>query len=128
MLNRPKHTSSGFTLLEVMVALMVLAIALGAVVTASTSYTNNLRHLRDMTLAHWVAVNKMNEITLTEAWPKAGLKKGSITMAKRDWNWRVDVQNTPDPAVRRVEIEVRLDADDEDALSTLIGFTGEPKK
>lgn len=121
-----KHTSSGFTLLEVMVALMVLALALAAVVTASTSYTNNLGHLRDMTLAHWVAVNKMNEITLTETWPKPGIKKGSTTMANQDWDWRIDVQNTPDQSVRRLEIEVRHDADDEDALSTLIGFVGEP--
>jgi len=126
MMNDKHKSSSGFTLLEVMVALMVLAIALGAMVTASASYTNNLGYLRDMTLAHWVAVNKLNEITLTEAWPKPGIKKGSTTMANRDWNWRIDVQNTPDKSVRRLEIEIRLDADDEDALSTLIGFAGEP--
>jgi len=121
-----KHTSSGFTLLEVMVALMVLAIALGAIVTASASYTRNLGYLRNTTLAHWVAVNKMNEITLTDAWPNPGIKKGSLTMANQDWVWRVDVQNTPDASVRRVEIEVRHDADDEDALTTLIGFVGLP--
>ncbi|HED17266.1 MAG TPA: type II secretion system protein GspI [Gammaproteobacteria bacterium] len=126
MSSRPKHTSSGFTLLEVMVSILVLAIALGAVVTASTSYTTNLGHLRDMTLAHWVAVNKMNEITLTETWPKPGIIKGSLSMANRDWEWRIDVQNTPDQSVRRLEIEVRHNVDDEDALSTLIGFVGEP--
>jgi len=121
-----KHTSSGFTLLEVMVALSVLAIALSAIVKASSSYTNNLGYLRDKTLAHWVAVNKMNEITLSNTWPRPGVKKGSTTMANRDWAWRVDVQNTPDQSVRRLEIEIRQDADDEDALTTLVGFAGEP--
>lgn len=121
-----KDASSGFTLLEVMVSLAVLSIALSAIVRANTTYTSNLGYLRDKTLAHWVAVNKMNEITLTNTWPEPGVKKGSTTMAKRNWAWRVDTQNTPDSSVRRLEIEIRYEADDEDPLTTLTGFAGQP--
>ncbi len=121
-----KQVTTGFSLLEVIVSLAILAIALSAVVKATTSYTRNLGSLRDTTLAHWVAVNKMNEITLSRTWPKAGRIKGSTTMANRDWAWSVDVQNTPDADVRRLEIEVRADAADEDPISSLIGFVGKP--
>jgi general secretion pathway protein I len=97
----------GFTLLEVLVALAVLAIAMAAVIKVSVTNTSNTIYLKEKTIAHWVAVNKANEIRATGNWPSTGHKKGNVFMAKQEWRWQVKVSNTPDKNVRRMDIEVQ---------------------
>ena len=97
----------GFTLLEVLVALAVLAIAMAAVIKVSVSNTSNTAYLKEKTFAHWIAVNKANELRLAEGWPSVGNKKGSIVMATQEWRWQLKVSNTPDKNIRRMDIEVQ---------------------
>ena len=98
---------TGFTLLEVLVALAVLAIAMAAVIKVSVSNTSNAAYLKEKTIAHWIAVNKANELRLSETWPSVGNKKGSIVMATQEWRWQLKVSNTPDKNIRRMDIEVQ---------------------
>ena len=74
---------AGFTLLEVLVALAVLAIGLGAIITAAGQSAGNVSYLRDRTLAAWVAENKLNELLLAQAWPKLSNIQGTAVMAGR---------------------------------------------
>lgn len=97
----------GFTLLEVLVALAVLAIAMAAVIKVSATNTSNTAYLKEKTIAHWIAVNKANELRLADSWPSVGNKKGSVVMARQEWRWHVKVSNTPDKNVRRLDIEVQ---------------------
>ena len=96
----------GFTLLEVLVALAVLAIALGALLEAAGSSAANLAYQRDRTLAAWVADNVATEIILSGTVPAPGIKRGRARMAKQEWAWELTTRPTDDPALRRLDIGV----------------------
>lgn len=120
--------SQGFTLLEVVVALAVIAMALAAATTAVSTNILNASGLQQRTYAHWVAMNKLTEMQLDDQWPSIRTTKGSSLMARREWFWSMKVSKTPDPydLIRRVDVMVRLDEDDDYPLVTLTGFVGKP--
>ena len=115
----------GFTLLEVMVALAVLALTLGAIIKAGGAGANNVAMLRDRTLAGWVAVNTINELLLTHDWPEAGTREDTTEMAGREWYRQVQVNKTSDPDLRRLDVAVR-DQKDAAPLVELTAFKGKP--
>ncbi len=108
----------GFTLLEVLVALAVLAIALSAIIKVTAENAENASYLRDKTLAHWVAMNILTEIQIKKKLPNN--KKGMSKMAERKWHWLLKVSKTVDKELQRLEIKVHLHK--EEALVTLVGF------
>ena len=120
-----KH-HNGFTLLEVLVALTILAITLGAIIKTSSTQVENLHYLRDKTLAHWVAWNVITDIQIRQPWPEVGQQKGQAPMAGREWYWSAQVSTTIDKNLRRIDVQVydRLEA--KNPVATLIGFTGAP--
>lgn len=116
----------GFTLIEVIVAVAILAVAMGAVISGMARYADNAAGLRERTLALWVAHNRLTEIDLEPKWPTVGKSDGDVVLAGIDWRWFVTVSETPDPDVRRVEIRVQAKGQEHDsaALSSFIGKTG----
>lgn len=118
----------GFTLLEVLVALTVIAFALGSIIKVTGSSAANAGYLRDKTLAHWVAANHLAQMqTKDNPWPTKGGDEGTVEMAGREWFWTTEVLDTPDREMRRVNVSVRLE-DDEDVppVSILTGFITKP--
>jgi general secretion pathway protein I len=99
--------AAGFTLIEIVVAVAVLAFALGALITGMGRYAGNAATLREKTVALWVAHNRLTEIGLEAAWPDLGASDGVVEMAGLEWRWDVAVVETPDPRVRRVDITVQ---------------------
>src|SRR5574340_670232 len=97
----------GFTLLEVMVALAVVAIALAALVKGGSQSAVTAAHLRDKSFAHWVAMNRVAEIRLQPQWAATGESGGDEEMARRRWYTLAKVSATDDPDMRRLEVEVR---------------------
>ena len=97
----------GFTLIEIIVAVAVLAVAMGAIITGMARYAANAAVLREKTVALWVAHNRLTEIGLQRGWPDLGKSDGEVEMAGIEWRWDVTVLETPDPRVRRVDITVR---------------------
>jgi len=121
-----RSTGSGFTLLEVLVALAVLAIAMGAIIKTATQSIVNTAHLRDQTLASWVALNKINELLLEpEPWPEKGSLQGNTDLANRTWRWEARFAKTNDPDLRQLEVTVRI-AGNAPALSALTAFKAQP--
>ena len=117
----------GFTLLEVLVALAILAIVMGALIKVTDSYAFNAIYLQEKTLAQWIAENKAVEYRLMQEFPAVGNKTGETEMAKVDWQWRVKVSNTDDKRLRRLDISVALEQGDLDnPITTLVAFVGEP--
>jgi len=117
----------GFTLLEVLVALAVLAIAMGAVIKATGDYTGNHVWLRDRTLATWVARNVLVQAQIENAWPNVGELKGTQEMGRREWRWLARVSQTDEAQLRRLDVEVYLlDAEDDAPVSVLSGFLQQP--
>ncbi len=75
----------GFTLLEVLVALAIFAVVAAAVLTATSRALNNTTRLNELTLAGWVADNRLTELQLAVPPPAAGRDQRAITLANRQW-------------------------------------------
>lgn len=117
----------GFTLLEILVALAVIAVALAAALKASGEGASNAAHLRDRTLAHWVAMNTVTELQIARSWPALGRTTGAARMAGKEWFWAVTTAATPDDAVRRLDVEVRATERDGPALGAVTAYVGNPE-
>ncbi|MBF0179819.1 MAG: type II secretion system minor pseudopilin GspI [Magnetococcales bacterium] len=118
---------NGFTLLETMVALAVLAVALSAALRAAAEYARGVRHLTDRTLTHWVAMNQAAERRIPRQWPRPGVQRGSERMGTREWHWTVLISTTPEESVRRMEVQVRTDPGEQGApLVRLEAFLARP--
>ncbi|MBK8164100.1 MAG: type II secretion system minor pseudopilin GspI [Gammaproteobacteria bacterium] len=116
----------GFTLLEILVALAVIAIALAAIVGETVQRLGNAARLTDRTLAHWVAMNRITEQQLSTSWPAVGVTTGTSDMAGREWFWSLKVSSTEDDGVRRLDVEVRAEKGEERPSSTAIAYLERP--
>lgn len=112
----------GFTLVEVLVALAILATALAAASRLAVMMTDSSAELRQRLLAGWVAQNRLAELQARRAWPGAGTRSGEVEQAGMKLTWRETVSTTPNPLFRRVEISVGESGGDEYALARLTGF------
>jgi general secretion pathway protein I len=113
----------GFTLLEVLVALTILAVALAAAIRGVGEQARGVTHLRDKSLAHWVALNQLAELRLQQSWPASGRRSGEEKMADQRWYWQIEVSDTADPEVRRIDIRVGLR--EGESLAQAIGFAAQ---
>lgn len=112
----------GFTLIEVLVALAVLAIALAAVMRAMSQAVDTTVSLREHAVALWVAQNRLAEHVMRQDWPAADTINGETEMGGEKWYWREQVSATPEPKMRRMEITVRRSPDGKDARAKLVGY------
>ena len=115
----------GFTLIEVLVALAILAIALAASVRAVGEQARAAEILRDGSYARWVAANLIAETRLNEPFPLPGVREGQSRLAGRLWPWRLTVSDTPDGDIRRLDAQVfpeQASVDSDQPLVTLTGF------
>ena len=119
---------AGFTLLEVLIALAVLALSMGAAIKATSDYTNNQAYLRDRTIAMWVARNVLVRFQVEKEWPRVGERKGTEEMANREWRWLGIISQTEEEELRRLDVKVfTLDSEDDDApISVISGFLVQP--
>ncbi|MBL8259273.1 MAG: type II secretion system minor pseudopilin GspI [Candidatus Competibacteraceae bacterium] len=118
--------AAGFTLLEVLVALAVLAITMGAIIGIATQSVNTFGYLRDQTFAGWVAANQIDELLLdAEPWPQEGGRKGSAELANRNWFWETRFRKTADPDLTELEIQVRA-SEGGPVLSKQVAFKSRP--
>lgn len=106
----------GFTLVEVMVALAIVAITLPALLMTLYQQADDTAYLRDKTVAQQVAANRLTELRLrVAATQELGKEKtsGTARMAERDWDWRMEISEAPGvDKFYRVDIEVGLAQED----------------
>jgi general secretion pathway protein I len=113
-----------FTLIEVLVALAVVAVALAAGMRALAQSADGATSLKLRTLALWVAQNRLAEAQLADPWPARGTTDGDATQAGLRLAWRQMVSDTPNPAFRKIEIVVADPAVPDYALARLAGYLG----
>ena len=117
--------SRGFTLLEVMVALAIVALSLTAV-TASMSQMIMAAHtMRDRTYASWIAQNRIAELRLAAAIPDVGASNGEVQFANTEWTWRAVVTETGVEDLYKIDVSVSF-AGSDDNIRTVTGFVGPP--
>ncbi len=107
----PKKNKLGFTLIEVIVALAIIALGMAAAVKTVSSTTLNSAYLRDKTFSYWVAQNQLAEIESLNAPPPIGTATGEEKLAGITWYWTREVKKTEDPDTNRIELSVRKDKD-----------------
>ena len=116
----------GFTLVEVMVALAVVAIALPALLLALSQHVDGTGYLRDKSMAQLVAANKLAELRILSQASQSllqGKDSGEASMADRDWYWWMDSQPTQAENFYRVQIDVAATAEQGEApLYTLVAY------
>lgn len=116
----------GFTLIEVLIATAVLALALGSFLAASAHYADYARYIHDKTVAQWVAHNRLVQYQLADGWPDTGTDEGNVEMGDRRWHWQAEISESPNPAVRRIDVRVyRIDpATGEPQANPLVTLSG----
>ena len=118
---------SGFTLLEILMALIFIALPLAAITQTISSYVGDAAYLRDKTIAHWVAMNKLTELQISRSWPSVSAKEdGDTLMAEQNWHWKYRVSKTPEADMRRIDIDVYTPGSKEDVITSLTTYIGKP--
>lgn len=97
----------GMTLLEVMVALAIFAVAGLTVVRTVSQQLVGLTLLEEKTIATWVADNRQVEVALRKNWPGLSWTEGKEEMAGQTWYWRWRGVETQDSNFRALDVEVR---------------------
>ena len=116
-----RSRSSGFTLIEILVALAVLAIALTAAAHSVGSAVDTTVALRERMLARWVAEDKLADLELRSVWPALDTTEGDAEMGGRKFHWVQEAGVTPYERMRRVELSV-MPAGGKVALVRLTAF------
>lgn len=113
---------NGFTLLEILIALAILAVALSAAMRVAGGSTRIVTEQKQRTLALWVAQNRLAEHRARGDWPETGSSEGEAEQAGVKMRWQETVSGTPRGDFRRVEVRV-FGAERKDyALAELAGF------
>ncbi|OYY75132.1 MAG: type II secretion system protein GspI [Gammaproteobacteria bacterium 28-57-27] len=100
--------AAGFTLMEVLVALVILALALGALIKTAGDHALLVADLETRTQAFVVAENQLHRLQATKQWPDASEQKDVLEQDGRRWQWQARFESTPDPDLKRVVLDVRL--------------------
>ena len=118
---RRRDAARGFTLVEVLVALGIVAIALMAGLQATSALTRNAARQTDVVLAHLCAENELSRVRLSSQMPSIGDTRVACEQAGRRYDVAVTVSPTPNPQFRRVDAQVFEAALPVLRLSTIVG-------
>ncbi|MGH8777655.1 type II secretion system minor pseudopilin GspI [Paraburkholderia sp.] len=105
---RSSHASRGFTMIEVLVALTIIAVALSASLRAVGSLATGESDLHRRLLAGWSADNALAQLYLTHTWPEVGSQSFDCSQGNLELLCTERVSGTPNPLFRRVEVLVTM--------------------
>ena len=119
------YRNRGFTLIEVMVALAIVAFSLATVAASLGQMIDTASAMRERTYASWIAQNKIAEMRLANVIPEVTATSGELDYADTEWAWRAVVSATGVENLFRVDVTVSY-AGSPDGIRTVSGFIGEP--
>jgi general secretion pathway protein I len=119
------RSERAFTLLEVLVALLILSVALTAMSVTMGRMFANASLMRERTYASWIAQNLIVQLRAEGTTPDAGTDSGEIEFAGVDWAWETEISKTGIDNLLRVDVSISHPGE-EDRIKQVTGFVGEP--
>ena len=119
-----KSRHSGFTLLEVLIAMSILAMTMIALIQTTSLAASSETHIQEKVLAQWVALNQITSLQLSKQPVSVGVTENREDMAGRSWRWQADISQTSNPRLFKVVIDVGH-AGQDDKLYSLTGYLGQ---
>jgi general secretion pathway protein I len=101
------RTARGFTLVEVLVALVIVAIGMSALLASMSSSADTASYLREKTFAQWIGLNQLAVTRLAAKLPSKGTTNGELDYAGRHWAWQQEVTEQDFPGVLRIDVRVQ---------------------
>ena len=120
-----RSRTGAFTLVEVMVALAIIALSLTAVAAKMGRMIDTSNAMRERTYASWIAQNKIAELRLANVVPEVTATSGEVDYANTAWDWRAVVSESGIENLYRVDVSISY-AGNENVIRTVTGFIGEP--
>jgi general secretion pathway protein I len=122
-----RAVQTGFTLLEVLVAMAIISLGLIGVFSSLNQMLSATSLLRDKTLATWIATDRITEMRVNGEYPDAGEHDDVIEMAGAEWLYTIKVSKIPDMSMRRLDVTVGFADDPDNTVATVIGFLPQPQ-
>lgn len=119
-------TASGFTLLEVLVALVIVGLGLIAVFNQVSQSLVAASLMRERTLAHWVAMNQLAELRLSGELPEVGERSDEVEMAGTEWSYVLTFSDFGFDNIRQVDVSVSLADQPDRVITELKGIVAKP--
>jgi general secretion pathway protein I len=103
--------SRGFTLVEVLVALVIVAVGMSALMGALTSSARSITYMQDKTFAEWVALNQIESVRIAikapGQLPPMGKTNGDVDFGNRKWHWSQEIVSSQVSGIQRIDVKVR---------------------
>ncbi|WP_196157900.1 type II secretion system minor pseudopilin GspI [Reinekea sp. G2M2-21] len=127
-----KRFESGFTLIEVMIAILIFGLTASAIALSNAQAVSSARLIQEQTEARWVAQNYLTQMRLEHQLPSAGKKSERVTLNNKTWVVEVETSNVEmelfGPFLRRIQIRTKLENEENfaDVLEAVLGESGTP--
>ena len=125
MIRNLSKRQGGFTLIEVMVAMVIAVLALAGVLAAVSQMVDAGIAMRERTYASWIGQNKITELRLANVIPDVSESNGELEYAGIEWAWTATISETGVENLFRVDVEVSI-AGTANMIRSVTGFIGEP--
>ncbi len=120
-----RRAEQGFTLIEVMVALLIVALGLSALIVTAVRVLGDSYSFRERTMALYVGLNVVTELRLAGELPDLRENSDEIEFADANWRFTTRVSETEVDSMRRVEVDVALADDPDQVIRSVLGFVGD---
>lgn len=117
--------NNGFTLIEVMVALVIVSLSLSAVLASISKTIKDAATLQQRSYASWIAQNKITELRLSSESPEVSKKESEVRFASQEWSLETTISATGVERLFRIDVAVSHSGS-ENVIRTVTGFVGEP--